>query len=237
MTTDDTNGKRLDIKPIETRYKGYRFRSRLEARWAVFFDALKIEWTYEPEGFDLGDAGWYLPDFWLPEWKCFVEIKPDVPTDEEMAKFAALVIARRKTYSDLKEHYLICGSPGVPKLKFLVDGDRLFSVASGYVCLAVTGLLAEGVPDFTVSCFAMVDGGKALDIWPIYMTDEFVALPCEVAAKNIKGNHSDLWSVSLVGGPMRRLYAGKGIEYDSMPLRMAYTAARSARFEHGESPR
>lgn len=38
------------IKPIETRYAGCRFRSRLEARWAVFFDALKIEWEYEPEG-------------------------------------------------------------------------------------------------------------------------------------------------------------------------------------------
>ncbi|MBK9515513.1 MAG: hypothetical protein IPO05_18320 [Flavobacteriales bacterium] len=51
------------IKPIETRYKGYRFRSRLEARWAVFFDALGLEWEYEPEGFDLGDGVYYLPDF------------------------------------------------------------------------------------------------------------------------------------------------------------------------------
>lgn len=54
------------IKPIETHYKGYRFRSRLEARWAVFFDALDIEWEYEKEGYDLGEYGWYLPDFWLP---------------------------------------------------------------------------------------------------------------------------------------------------------------------------
>lgn len=30
------------MKAIETRYKGYRFRSRLEARWAVFFDALGL---------------------------------------------------------------------------------------------------------------------------------------------------------------------------------------------------
>lgn len=28
------------VKAIDTVYKGYRFRSRLEARWAVFFDAL-----------------------------------------------------------------------------------------------------------------------------------------------------------------------------------------------------
>jgi nucleoside 2-deoxyribosyltransferase len=51
------------IKAIQTVYKGYKFRSRLEARWAVFFDALGLEWEYEPEGFDLGDGVWYLPDF------------------------------------------------------------------------------------------------------------------------------------------------------------------------------
>ena len=38
------------IKAIETVYKGYRFRSRLEARWAVFFDALGIHYRYELEG-------------------------------------------------------------------------------------------------------------------------------------------------------------------------------------------
>ena len=64
------------IKAIETVYKGYRFRSRLEARWAVFFDALGVKWEYEKEGFDLGEAGWYLPDFWLPELGVWAEIKP-----------------------------------------------------------------------------------------------------------------------------------------------------------------
>ena len=43
------------IKPIETVYNGYRFRSRLEARWAVFFDQLGIKNEYEKEGFDLGE--------------------------------------------------------------------------------------------------------------------------------------------------------------------------------------
>ena len=56
------------IKPIETFYKGYRFRSRLEARWAVFFDALGVEWEYEPEGFVLDDGTCYLPDFRLKCW-------------------------------------------------------------------------------------------------------------------------------------------------------------------------
>jgi len=67
-----------DIKAIETRYKGYRFRSRLEARWAVFFDAIGTKWEYEVEGFDLGEHGWYLPDFWLPDSKCYFEVKPKV---------------------------------------------------------------------------------------------------------------------------------------------------------------
>lgn len=53
------------MKAIETFYKGYRFRSRLEARWAVFFDACGVKWEYEPEGFDLGDGNYYLPDFLL----------------------------------------------------------------------------------------------------------------------------------------------------------------------------
>ena len=75
------------IKPIETRYKGYRMRSRLEARWAVFFDALGIDWEYEKEGFDL-DGIYYLPDFWLPDLKVWVEIKPEVPDSDVMDKLA-----------------------------------------------------------------------------------------------------------------------------------------------------
>ena len=65
----------MSIKPIETIYNGYRFRSRLEARWAVFFDAAGIKYEYEPEGFDL-DGEYYLPDFYLPQFSLFVEIKP-----------------------------------------------------------------------------------------------------------------------------------------------------------------
>ena len=33
----------MEIKAIETIYNGYKFRSRLEARWAVFFDEAGIE--------------------------------------------------------------------------------------------------------------------------------------------------------------------------------------------------
>ncbi len=67
----------IQLKAIETVYNGYRFRSRLEARWAVFFDSLGIVYRYEAEGYDLGQAGYYLPDFFLPDYKMFVEVKPD----------------------------------------------------------------------------------------------------------------------------------------------------------------
>lgn len=63
------------IKAIETRYAGCRFRSRLEARWAVLFDSLGYEWRYEPQGFDLGSGVWYLPDFYLPRIDRWLEIK------------------------------------------------------------------------------------------------------------------------------------------------------------------
>lgn len=63
------------MKAIETRYKGYRFRSRLEARWAIFFDVIGIRYEYESEGFVL-PSGPYLPDFWLPELRLWGEVKP-----------------------------------------------------------------------------------------------------------------------------------------------------------------
>jgi hypothetical protein len=75
------------IKAIETTYKGYRFRSRLEARWAVFFETLGIPWKYENEGYEKevntvqGTRTMrYLPDFFLPcRWGggMFVEVKGD----------------------------------------------------------------------------------------------------------------------------------------------------------------
>ena len=78
------------MKAIETIYKNYRYRSRLEARWAVFFDTLGVEYLYEHEGFDLGELGYYLPDFYIPEWDCYAEVKPTIFTEEEFDKCLAL---------------------------------------------------------------------------------------------------------------------------------------------------
>lgn len=81
-----------DIRAIETCYKGYRFRSRLEARWAVFFESLGLAWEYEAEGFEL-TSGRHLPDFWMPGWLWFVEIKPNVRAAEaEDRRFRELCV-------------------------------------------------------------------------------------------------------------------------------------------------
>lgn len=60
---------------IETRFRGYHFRSRLEARWCVLFEELRLRWEYEPQGYQLA-SGYYLPDFFVNDWKTWVEIKP-----------------------------------------------------------------------------------------------------------------------------------------------------------------
>ena len=54
-----------EIKSLPTFYGDTVFRSRLEARWAIFFDECGIKWEYEPKLFRLKNGISYLPDFLL----------------------------------------------------------------------------------------------------------------------------------------------------------------------------
>ena len=101
-----------DIKAIETHYNGYRFRSRLEARWAVFFDAVGIPYVYEPQGFVLSDGTCYLPDFYLPWFDAYVEIK---------SKFIYL---DEKKEAERKLEMLFC-SDNIECVTMLFIGDPL----------------------------------------------------------------------------------------------------------------
>lgn len=92
------------LKAIETSYNGYIFRSRIEARWATFFDALKLLYRYEDEGFDLSGV-WYLPDFYLPTLDCYFEIKGDEPKLDEVVK------AKRLSLDSGKSVFITIGSP------------------------------------------------------------------------------------------------------------------------------
>lgn len=71
------------ISAIETSYNGCHFRSRLEARWAVFLDSFGEKWIYEHQGYRL-QSGNYLPDFFLPRLECWLEIKGEKPSAQEI---------------------------------------------------------------------------------------------------------------------------------------------------------
>ena len=85
------------IKSIETYYKGYLCRSRTEARWLVAFDKAGIQYEYEPEGFDLGKPGKYLPDFYLPQFSTYAEVKGRTFTLQEIQKAKALSVQSKKS--------------------------------------------------------------------------------------------------------------------------------------------
>jgi|SRR5882762_251652 len=116
------------LKSIETIYKGYRMRSRLEGRWAVFLDTLGISWEYEGEGYDLGNV-WYLPDFWLPHLDLWFEAKGDSPTEQELEKAARLAEASGKRVA------ILWGNIPFPERDFAPPSGKA-DVLEGYVVSA-----------------------------------------------------------------------------------------------------
>lgn len=109
-----------NLKAIPTKYNGVQYRSRLEARWAMFFDYLDIEYYYEHEGYQLPSA-WYLPDFFLPKHGWF-EIKPEKPSKEEQKtanEMQAQLMGNKRcldiNYNDIqdysKSHYILVNFP------------------------------------------------------------------------------------------------------------------------------
>lgn len=85
-----------EVKAVETEYAGVLFRSRLEARWALFFDLIGLKWEYEPDWFEFDqEASWlpersrrYAPDFLVSglvrtPFKAYFEIKREGLSFEE----------------------------------------------------------------------------------------------------------------------------------------------------------
>jgi hypothetical protein len=75
------------IRAIPTDYRGQRFRSRTEVKWAIFFDSLPLAFEYEPEGYTDGEVR-YLPDFYLPTPGVYVEVKGEERFDERKIRLA-----------------------------------------------------------------------------------------------------------------------------------------------------
>lgn len=126
------------VKPIETKYNGNFFRSRAEARWALFFDELNIKYIYEPEGFTFSDGTRYLPDFYLPESDSFFEVK-GIMSDYDMHKIQMLIKECNKPctigYADFT--FVACdnwGSFGANEEGFVLSTKERSILAECAVC-------------------------------------------------------------------------------------------------------
>ncbi len=197
------------IKAIETRYNGYRFRSRLEARWAVFFDTLGIKYEYEKEGYDLGKHGWYLPDFWLPDLQLWYEIKGEIDTAERVWSWGirsySPELERVKALADFTGWPAACAVGSI--------GEQWIQFYAWDVTDSSGGDYDEGDAQW---CFS--NGIYTLDVTPgradrVFISDNL----CGVEMPQFSYPHSHGGSVE--------------------PVIRGFVAARQARFEFGESGR
>lgn len=210
------------IQAIQTKYKGYNFRSRLEARWAVFFDALGLKWEYEPEGFELPGGIRYLPDFritsptGLVQW---YEVKPVGVTSDNK-----VTLANARSYdSDMNE----CPGLGI----HILSGDPLDHIAMGVPdghgdptgTVRVCPRCGEiGVPDY------------GLSTWGEY---QFGCGACDMDTPEGGGNPVEIGLFARVTP-----YKGMLLVHESdwiiwlAYIKRAADLARAARFEHREIP-
>jgi hypothetical protein len=203
-------------RAIETIYKGYRFRSRLEARWAVFFDALGLDWTYEPEGFDL-DGVWYLPDFRVktPQGEdIWYEIKPrGVDADTKFDRFKAARACedgRAELLSgdpvDVVERAEIC-----PRCGFLYI-PRTYKLSCIYDILTRDRSWQE----YSISCY-----------------------PCDAETPSGGGNDLEPGFLGILSRPHKGVIMTGNRHWLGLlakRVRPAALKARQARFEHGKCP-
>lgn len=86
---------------IPTTYRGVRFRSRIEARWAAMFDLVQWKWDYEPI-----DLAGYIPDFVLQmgERQMVAEIKSDTSL-AELRSYAPKIVM-----SGWEHEFLVLGA-------------------------------------------------------------------------------------------------------------------------------
>jgi len=61
-----------------------------------FFESIGIVFHYESQGFVLSDSTPYLPDFYLPQYSTYAEVKPYQLTAEERRKCELLAVAADK---------------------------------------------------------------------------------------------------------------------------------------------
>lgn len=218
-----------ELKAIETQYKGYRFRSRLEARWAVFLDHLGKQWEYEPQGFDLGAAGWYLPDFHISgSEECWLEIKPDQePTKADSDKWIAF------TEQAQTPIYVSFGTPSLP------SDNRSAEYRVMAILLYPGMVVKDSLYDLTKP---FVDprhwlwhertADNSFTLWPVPSFEpvddetEFMRYPWNSRMIRFRPDDTPARVIDPILAGTKTLWSPR--------LAAAYEAARSARFEYGE---
>lgn len=91
------------------------FRSRLEAKWAVYFHLLGVKWEYEPVKFELQNGDTYIPDFYFPDYDFYAEVKPLQQEDVRWSYFDAGLV-------------LMFGSPHAKPMPSNMRDERGFGV-------------------------------------------------------------------------------------------------------------
>ncbi len=208
----------MTVKAIQTRYAGCHFRSRLEARWAVFFDALGISWEYEPQGYQHepwadGTVWRYLPDFYLPDLGCFVEVKGNT--------------------SQITDDYLtMLGHVG----HFLPGVHSSWGTTRGLVLLGEIPRTDHGQK----WSHCHLTHHKGLQIQSLYwkvggaeVHDRDVYVP-DIYSLGYRTDNMDEGMLPHVANP-RGLWDPYTWHIQMPGVANAYTAARSARFEHSQS--
>lgn len=137
------------MQVIETEYNGYKFRSRLEARWAVFFDSLGIKYEYEPEGFLLDDGSMYLPDFRVRCCGTRGNCDPDKSFD------LYIEVKGRLTDADMKKIEMFSGYNG-----FFYTGNASSFINPTLIVgdIPNAGCATEWWGDFTFFSYRFIDG-------------------------------------------------------------------------------
>jgi hypothetical protein len=106
------------MKAINTHFDNLYFRSRLEARWAVYFNSLGIDYIYEMEGFEF-DGYKYLPDFYFPKYDFYGEVKHEHFGDVDVDRWNSFV-------TNIKKPLIIFdGMPSAKPLKSLFWEDGI----------------------------------------------------------------------------------------------------------------
>lgn len=97
---------RSNFAPKRVVFDDVLYRSLTEGRTAVFFAYAKIAYQYEPSTFKLSNGREYTPDFYLPDYDTFVEVKPGDKFIRDQERFKADLLA-----AEGKNVWLTYGAP------------------------------------------------------------------------------------------------------------------------------